>query len=112
MPRNREEADLFFCSVTSLQKCETRTKLSRLSTPANGHRNTQFDPVMSYTWGTVYLIHRVNTHPNLGSAARFYRCGDLSRARLLDGAEAYNGGGDPDYRQKVSDALDMIGCLS
>ena len=26
MPRNREEADLFFCSVTSLQKCETRTK--------------------------------------------------------------------------------------
>ena len=27
MPRNREEADLFFCSVTSLQKCETRTKV-------------------------------------------------------------------------------------
>ena len=26
MPRNREEADLFFCSVTSLQKCETRTQ--------------------------------------------------------------------------------------
>ena len=26
MPRNREEADLFFCSVTPLQKCETRTK--------------------------------------------------------------------------------------
>ena len=26
LPRNREEADLFFCSVTSLQKCETRTK--------------------------------------------------------------------------------------
>jgi len=29
MPRNREEADLFFCSVTSLQKCETRTKAVR-----------------------------------------------------------------------------------
>ena len=27
MPRNREEADLFFCSVTSLQKCETRTEM-------------------------------------------------------------------------------------
>src|SRR5208337_3486262 len=26
LPRNREEADLFFCSVTPLQKCETRTK--------------------------------------------------------------------------------------
>ena len=31
MPRNREEADLFFCSVTSLQKCETRTQNSRIS---------------------------------------------------------------------------------
>ena len=30
MPRNREEADLFFCSVTSLQKCETRTKVALL----------------------------------------------------------------------------------
>ncbi len=28
LPENREEADLFFCSVTSLQKCETRTKLA------------------------------------------------------------------------------------
>ncbi len=36
MPRNREEADLFFCSVTSLQKCETRTKgLNRLKTQAD-----------------------------------------------------------------------------
>ena len=26
LPGNREEADLFFCSVTSLQKCETRTQ--------------------------------------------------------------------------------------
>src|SRR5271166_2014857 len=26
LPRNREEADLFFCSVTPLQKCETRTE--------------------------------------------------------------------------------------
>ena len=29
LPRNREEADLFFCSVTPLQKCETRTEESR-----------------------------------------------------------------------------------
>ena len=25
LPRNREEADLILCSVTPLQKCETRT---------------------------------------------------------------------------------------
>ena len=29
MPRNREEADLFFCSVYLSQKCETRTKIVR-----------------------------------------------------------------------------------
>ena len=29
MPRNREEADLFFCSVTPLQKGETRTYCSK-----------------------------------------------------------------------------------
>src|SRR5208337_952896 len=47
LPRNREEADLFFCSVTPLQKCETRTKttmetrtvpwLHRLRLPPRGH---------------------------------------------------------------------------
>ena len=36
MPRNREEADLFFCSVTSLQKCETRTEGSKFDSNLGG----------------------------------------------------------------------------
>ena len=51
------------------------------------------------------LIHRINTTANDNAFA----CGDLSRARLINGAVAYNGGGVPDYRQRIIDALAEFG---
>jgi len=77
-----------------------------------GHRNALFGSRLSYFWGILYLIHRTNTHPGLGSSRRTYKCGDSSMTRLIDGAVQYNGGGDPAYGDKIRDALNLIGCSS
>lgn len=79
-----------------------RSFLSKLK---NGHSDTAFAQAHSYVWGIPYLIHRINT----SAYDNAYACGDLSRKRLIDGAVAYNGGGVPDYRQRIIDALDEFG---
>ena len=76
----------------------------------NGHSDPQFNAKMSFFWGVLYLIHRTNTHPGLGSDRRTFKCGDSSMSRLIDGAVRYNGGGDPNYGDKIREALDLIGC--
>jgi hypothetical protein len=65
---------------------------------------------MSYAWGTIYLVHKINTHPDLGGSARTYKCGDCSMGRMQKGAVAYNGGGDPQYGKKIAAALKLSGC--
>lgn len=77
--------------------------------PKNGHGDPNFTPDMSYLWGILLFIQKTNTQRGLGAGARTYKCGDCSLDRLLDGAVAYNGGGDPKYRQKLQDALKAIG---
>jgi hypothetical protein len=86
------------------------THLGNSSEQRNGHRNSNFNAKMSFFWGVLYLIHRTNTNPTLGSTGRTYKCGDSSMARLFDGAIRYNGSGDPAYGDKIREALDIIGC--
>ena len=83
-------------------------KISRLQDRAHGHDDPNFTAQMSVYWGVLYLIHRANTHDGLGTGRRTYKCGDGSRARLVDGAVRYNGGGDPRYRRKIEAALGMF----
>lgn len=78
---------------------------TKLTDPKQGHKDAGFTPTHSYVWGLLYFIHRMNT----GANDKTYECGDLSRDRLIDGAVAYNGGGDPKYRKKIEDALIEIG---
>ena len=75
--------------------------------PPNGHNDPKFTPEMSYLWGVLGLIQKMNTGPDGGG--RTYRCGDCSWGQLIAGATAYNGGGDPNYEQKIKDALKMFG---
>jgi hypothetical protein len=82
--------------------------LSKLSNEADGHNDSNFTPTISFYWGVPFLIHKINTT----AGDKTFQCGDVSRDRLVDGAVAYNGGGDPNYKQKIVDALDTIGCLS
>jgi hypothetical protein len=85
----------------------TQAYLSTLSNQTTGHDDANFNQTMSYTWGVPFLIHKINT--TAGDPT--YQCGVLDRARIVAGAVAYNGGGDPNYETKVNNALDMIGCV-
>jgi hypothetical protein len=82
-------------------------KLSSLMTQNDGHSDSDFNATMSYYWGVIYLFQRVNTHPTNGKT---YKCGVYSKDRLINGAVDYNGGGDPNYRTKLQQALADIGC--
>jgi hypothetical protein len=75
--------------------------------PPKGHDDPSFTPDISYFWGVLALIHKSNNGAKGGG--RTYRCGDCSWDQFIDGATAYNGGGDPKYRQKILDALKQIG---
>lgn len=79
-------------------------QVASLNSPNDGHNDANFGAVMSFYWGIPYLVHRTNT----GAGDKTYQCGDCSEQRLIDGAVAYNGGGDPNYRTKIVAALDLI----
>lgn len=89
-------------AAASFPAAAKRELLENLKT---GHRNAAFAPAHSYVWGTLYLIHRINTV----AGDRSYQCGDLSRDRLIDGAVAYNGGGVKDYEARIVRALAEFG---
>lgn len=76
-----------------------------LTDKTDGHNDPGFVPSHSYTWGIIYLVHKINTN----AGARSYQCGDLARTRLIKGAVEYNGHGVDDYEQRIIDALALIG---
>jgi len=83
-------------------------KLSKLSDVKKGHTDTAFNEELSYYWGIVYLIQRVNTRLTNGKT---YKCGTYSKSYLVEGATGYNGGGDPNYQTKLKKALGgEVGC--
>src|SRR5262249_38253109 len=84
--------------------------LSVLGDRTQGHNDSGFGPALSYFWGIVWLIHRTNTDSSI-SNGKFYKCGDSSTQRLLQGAVDYNGGGDPQYGDKINAALTDSGCM-
>ena len=81
--------------------------ISGLGNQALGHDDPAFNPTLSYHWGVPFLVHKINA----SAGAVTFKCGDLSRDRLIDGAVAYNGGGDPRYRDKIVEALALSGGL-
>ncbi|CUH40184.1 hypothetical protein JSE7799_02914 [Jannaschia seosinensis] len=87
---------------------DANAAMGKLGDEKKGHDDSKFTPAHSYYWGVVYLIHRINTK----AGDKTYQCGDLSRARLIDGAVEYNGGGVKDYRERIETALALIGDLS
>lgn len=104
------DADELPNTVKGSAKFPDAAKLSKLAMQKKGHDDPGFSPTMSYYWGIIYLVHKINTQADLGGSARTYKCGDCSMSRLQKGAIAYNGGGDPKYGKKIVDALTLIGC--
>jgi hypothetical protein len=85
-------------------------RVSSLGDKKQGHNDGAFNAVLSYYWGVVWLLHRCNTPP-IVNGGKMYSCGDLNRDRLIGGAVNYNGGGDPDYKTKIVDALRLFNGL-
>ena len=73
--------------------------------PTHGHANPFLDAAKSYFWGVPYLMQQINRK------AKNARCCELTRKDLIDAAVDYNGGGDPRYRQKITDAVNLMGCM-
>ncbi len=87
---------------------DAKAAMSALGNMKKGHTDSGFTPSHSYVWGTVYLVHKINT--TAGDPT--FACGNLARQRLIDGAVAYNGGGVEDYEQRIEKALKEIGDIS
>ena len=95
-------------AVASNQSFPAAANLSNLSSRPAGHDSAGFNPTMSYAWGVPFLIYKINA--TAGDSA--FQCKDLNRDRLINGATAYNGGGDPSYKAKITRTVAMIGGLS
>lgn len=80
-------------------------RLVSLADPKKGHRDTSFNPTMSFYWGLPHLIWKTNKT----AGRQFYLFDTVGRLELLNGADAYNGNGDPAYRDKIDKALGDAG---
>ena len=80
-------------------------RVTALANELRGHRGADYTREHSFYWSIPYLLHRTNS----GGGGKTFACGDVSRARLINGAVKYNGGGDPNYRSKIQEALTLIG---
>jgi hypothetical protein len=82
-------------------------RISTLTDKSLGHEDPAFNETLSYVWAVPILVHKTNA----AAGGQTFKCGDLSRDRLISGAVAYNGGGDPKYRDKIIEALALSGGL-
>lgn len=80
-------------------------RLDQLTDISKGHNDSRFSADTSFYWGIPYLIHRTNTT----AKRKTYQCGSCSRAELLEGAKAYNGKGNPEYKNLIDQALTWMG---
>lgn len=77
-------------------------KIGKLANKSVGHGDPAFNAILSYYWGIAYLIHKVNTSVTDGKT---YQCDDCLMERMIDGAVGYNGGGDSQYRKKITEFI-------
>lgn len=76
--------------------------------PSDGHNDPGFTKEMSYFWGIIWYFYSLQVATSLGAWA----LGNCDPTNLINGAIQYNGGGDPNYGQKIKDALKMVCCSS
>lgn len=80
--------------------------LSKLANKTLGHSDSNYTAQHSYYWGIPIFIHKTNTSKASGKT---YKCYPVDRVSLVNGATAYNGKGDGQYREKIEAAINMIG---
>jgi hypothetical protein len=91
-------------AVAPIATFPDQAEVGHLADKRNGHRDARFNPQTSFYWGVPFLIQKINKIPSGAT----YKCDDASRERMINGAVAYNGGGDPNYRRKIEEAWELI----
>jgi hypothetical protein len=81
--------------------------------PGNGHNSPQFTPNMSYFWGILWLMMKMNQDdPTPAGNKAAWNCQSCSWEHLLDGAQRYNSSPQQDqYRRNIEAALKLSGCM-
>jgi hypothetical protein len=74
-----------------------------LTVPEHGHNDASFNARLSYYWGVIYLIDRINK-----ANGATYRCGDCDLDTMIKAAVGYNGGRDRQYLPKLNAAVRLI----
>lgn len=69
-----------------------------------GHRSEEFEPCMSFFWGILYVLYQ------LREGRWFYKINCHNCESLIEALEGYNGGGDPEYLNKLREAHEEIDC--
>lgn len=79
--------------------------------PKGGHNDPAFNKDMSVFWGILWYFQKMNQDNPAGKGPKAaWNCQDCSWEHLIAGAVRYNGGGDPMYKQKIEEALQLSGC--
>jgi len=81
-------------------------KLSFLIRRTDGHSDTRFNQKTDFFWAIPFLIHKINTSVANGKT---YKCDDCTKVRMINGADAYNGGGEATYKAQIEAAWNLIG---
>lgn len=88
-------------------------KLSYLDNKAEGHGDAEFNSKTSFFWAIPILIHKTNTNETIPADPdgnkRTYKCGDCSKARLVNGAYYYNGKTVAGYKANIERAWALVG---
>lgn len=79
--------------------------------PATGSNDPNFTKQMSYYWGVIWYFYSLQQVMPEGQRGA-WRLGNCDTNLLINGAIQYNGGGDPNYGQKIRDALKLVCCSS
>ncbi|HUA64669.1 MAG TPA: hypothetical protein VME24_02405 [Alphaproteobacteria bacterium] len=95
-------------AVEILPAFPVSARLSQMQNPKVGHDDPGFSADTSFYYGIPFLIQKINTDDSIPNG-KTYKCGNVSRERLVNGAVGYNGGGNPDYRNQINSTIDMIG---
>ena len=80
---------------------EEASDLSRLKDKKEGHKDEKYTAEMSYFWGILYLLHQLRE-------GQFYKCKCDDIDEMITRAKNYNGGGDPEYENKLKKAKELI----
>jgi hypothetical protein len=104
--RGEKKKNLWAEEIQDAVASELKLPKDVVPIPKTGHKAKTFTPAMSYFWGILCLIQKLNK-------PKTYSLIDCSWPKLVGAAVNYNGAGDSEYKEKIEKAgkdIDCDGC--